>query len=409
VNLLIPLKDRLKKIFLDEMMSCMVRKNLLFLLLLLTLVLQRRAFPQKALRAKYQDWLEADDRIHVRTWSTSIELPLGEEWKGAFTAVLDSLSGATPNGSPPSTTDKDWLSHMDEERKSGTFQLSRELDDYEFTFEYSHSREPDYISRGYTIGLSRNLAEETLFLSAGFSFLDDRVDTSVPGGPGIGFVSRHTPEFFAGLRRVLSPTTTVALNLVYSRPEGYLGDPYKQVPYNQILFAGTPREITRLFLYPENRPGERHTHVVYSEMSHYLTGLNASIEGSYRFFADDAGVLGHTLVLAWFQRLNEKLILRPSMRLYRQSASDFYHASLDGTGIVPTNLPSEASRHYSSDYRLSHLQTTDIGVRLTWLVNDSTNLDVAFNRYEMKGLDSVTSQLLYPRAKIFTLGIQREF
>ncbi len=387
----------------------MARKHLLFLLLFLTLVLQRKAFPQKALRAKYQDWLEADDRIHVRTWSAAIELPISEEWGLAFTGVLDSLSGATPNGSPPSTTDKDWLSHMDEERKSGTLQLSRELDDYEFTFEYSHSREPDYVSRGYTIGLSRNLAEETLYLSAGFSFLDDKVDTSVPGGPGIGFVSRHTPEFFVGLRRVLSPTTMVALNLVYSRPEGYLGDPYKQVPYNQVLFAGTAREFTRLFLYPENRPGERHTHVVYSEVSHYLTEMNASVEGSYRFFADDAGTLGHTLALAWFQRLNEKLILRPSIRLYQQSAADFYHASLDGKGIVPTNLPSEASHHYSSDYRLSHLRTTDIGVRLTWQVNDSTNLDVAFNRYEMKGLDSSTSQLLYPRAKILTIGIQREF
>ena len=67
MNLLISVKDRLKNIFLEEMMSCMIRKNLLFLLLLLMLVLQRKAFPQKALRAKYQDWLEADDRIHVRT------------------------------------------------------------------------------------------------------------------------------------------------------------------------------------------------------------------------------------------------------------------------------------------------------------------------------------------------------
>ena len=107
--------------------------------------------------------------------------------------------------------------------------------------------------------------------------------------------------------------------------------------------------------------------------------------------------------------VEEVLTAQVTAGFKRDYNADFYHASLDGKGIVPTNLPSEASHHYSSDYRLSHLRTTDIGVRLTWQVNDSTNLDVAFNRYEMKGLDSSTSQLLYPRAKILTIGIQREF
>ena len=58
----------------------MARKHLLFLLLFLTLMLQRKAFPQKALRAKYQDESGAPHLLEVNhNPSFAVPTPLGAQ------------------------------------------------------------------------------------------------------------------------------------------------------------------------------------------------------------------------------------------------------------------------------------------------------------------------------------------
>ena len=59
---------------------------------------------------------------------------------------------------------------------------------------------------------------------------------------------------------------------------------------------------------------------------------------------------------------------------------------------------------YSSDYRLSQMETVATGVSLTWRVQKHLSLDVSYLRYVMQGLDGVTSQSAYPAANLVSFG-----
>jgi len=381
----------------------------LFLSFLL-LVFAGRLAAKQALQVKYQDWVEDRDRIRVRSWYAEAETKLGPNWTMEVVGLVDVISGATPYGRPPTEKPSEWLVEIEEERRAGIVSLATGKEGYDFSFEFGYSDEPDYLSRSYALNLSKGFAEDTLSLYSGLSFTDDEVDSGVPGGPGLGIQAKRTTEVMFGIHRILNPKTTLSLNLTYGRPDGYLSDPYKQIGRTETLFPGDPiRERQEFYLYPENRPAGRETFVAYLEAVRYLERLDASVESSYRYFSDDAGLKGHTLELQWFQRMGEKFVLRPLFRHYLQGACDFYRTTLDGSGINPSTQPDGSFPYYSADYRLSRLRSSTYGLKLTYFHRPGLAFDLAWDRYLMSGRDGVTSQLAYPDAKVLTLGFQVEF
>ena len=164
-----------------------------------------RLSAQKALRIKYQNWEEDQNRIRVRSWYAESEVKLGQGWNIGVVGLVDTISGATPIGRPPTATPSDWLVEIEEERRAGIVTLSGKKEDYEFSFEFGLSDEPDYLSRSYAINVSRGFAEDTLSLYGGLSYLDDGVDSGVPGGPSLGIQGKRTPEIMLGVRRILDP------------------------------------------------------------------------------------------------------------------------------------------------------------------------------------------------------------
>jgi hypothetical protein len=369
----------------------------------LLVLVTRKSTAEKALRAKYREWVEEGDRIHVRSWYAEAETALTEEWSLDVVGIVDTWSGATPIGLPP--TESNWLSDpIEETRRAGLVTLSRETNEYDFSFEFGLSHEPDYLSRSYAVRLARQYAEETLTLSAGLSYLDDTVNTEFFGYPGFAEQTKRTPEIILGAHRVLDPKTTLAVNLSYSRPSGYLIDPYKSVPYYKKKGG---KDV--IFITPENRPDARRVYVVFVEGTRYIESLRSSLQGSYRFFADDSGLRGNTLEMQWFQRFGENLVIRPLLRYYNQSAADYYVTILDRSKINFEAPPTGLAPHYSADYRISKMESLAYGLKLTMFKGDNINLDLAYERYDMEGRDGVTSPLMYPDADIYTLGLQWEF
>jgi hypothetical protein len=93
------------------------------------------------------------------------------------------------------------------------------------------------------------------------------------------------------------------------------------------------------------------------------------------------------------------------VRIYSQSAASFYHYDLDQTSIVPlSGAPRATGPFYSSDYRLSQLQTFNYGLKVIWKATDRLDLDAALEQYDMRGTDHVTPQSAYPRARVITFG-----
>ena len=89
------------------------------LVTLCLILIVHKGFSQKAFRVKFQDWIEDDDRIRVRSWYAEAETPLNSNWDIGIVGMVDSISGATPMGKPPTANKSDWLAYLEEERREG--------------------------------------------------------------------------------------------------------------------------------------------------------------------------------------------------------------------------------------------------------------------------------------------------
>ncbi len=381
-----------------------------YILSLLFLFCLAKIYCQKNFKFKYQDWSEDEDRIKVRSWYVESNIDVGKDWKVGVTGMVDSISGATPIGRPPSADKSEWLAELNEKRKAGLVNLYKEGEQFNYSLELGLSDEPDYLSRSYAGQISRGFAEDTLVLTSGFSYMDDNVDSGVPGGPSLGILSKRTKEVMIGLYRMINPTSSVSLNLTYGRPEGYLSDPYKQIGLTETLFPGDPvLERDVFYLYPENRPHKRHTFTAYIEGKKYFENIKSTLETSYRIFADDSDLIGHTFELKWIQRISDSFIIQPSYRFYTQSQADFYKITLDGTGVNPVLQPGANDPHYSADYRLSKFHSNTLGLKLIYFLKPDLSFDISYDRYFVSGKDGITDQRVYPDAQVATLGMQWDF
>ena len=131
-----------------------------------------------------------------------------------------------------------------------------------------------------------------------------------------------------------------------------------------------------------------------------------NLQTSYRFFSDDSGIDSHTASLEWFQKLGELVILRPVYHYYRQWAADFYYYDLDKSSVVSDRDHAGTAPFYSSDHRLSKMETHTYGLKLICFVNDDWEFNVKFNRYKMKGLDGINHFSAYSDANILTTGLR---
>ena len=62
-------------------------------------------------------------------------------------------------------------------------------------------------------------------------------------------------------------------------------------------------------------------------------------------------------------------------------------------------------RSFSSDYRLSELETYTAGVGIRWEITDNVSVDLAYKRYEMRGLDAAVWDSAFPNAHVYTVGM----
>jgi hypothetical protein len=175
-----------------------------------------------------------------------------------------------------------------------------------------------------------------------------------------------------------------------------LSDPYRFAQY----LPNNPGWPTGFFIgVPERRPAHRNKEIVYTSLTHYFDKVNASLEGSYRFYHDSYGVVANTVGLTWHQWLGKHFIAEPFVRLYEQSAADFYQVTFNGPYTTNPN------GYHSSDYRLSELYSTDIGLQATAIINDHIHIVAGYHRYEMHGMDGQTSSEMYSKANVYTVGV----
>jgi hypothetical protein len=179
-----------------------------------------------------------------------------------------------------------------------------------------------------------------------------------------------------------------------SAERGYLADPYRGVmAANSVQL--NPNDPA---LIPEKRPDRRTTELMFVSWTRAVTPLQGSAQLSYRLFHDSYGFLAHTFECDWYQHIGKSIVVSPVFRYYLQGAADFYYIMVPDANALPAA--------YSSDYRLSHLETFAGGVSVTWRLHQNLSLDASYLRYAMRGLDGATSQSAYPSANVFSLGLR---
>ena len=115
-----------------------------------------------------------------------------------------------------------------------------------------------------------------------------------------------------------------------------------------------------------------------------------------RAYHDSYGIFAHTFETAWHQKIGRYLVLTPAFRYYYQTAASFYDI------LIPDAFNPPA--HFSSDYRLSRLNSYSLSAALTVRVQKHVSLDLNYMRYLMQGLDGLTSQSAYPVANVYSVG-----
>lgn len=344
---------------------------------------------------KWQDYKEDNDRIRVISRYLGFEKQVSNQIVLKGHAVHDAISGATPTGMPAGEDGEVPLSNLEDVREAGVIDLDWTHGIHKSTFQYSYSTESDFLSRGYSISQTSEINQRNTGLSYGVALIDDDVRPSFFQEAR----EKENYDYFVGISQVLDPNTIVALNFTYGNASGYLGDPYKLVRKNTEVLP----DIFLPLSFAENRPADRTRNIWFFNVKRFFDGVGGSLDFDYRYFTDNWGVHSDTFDIEWYQKIGEKLIVRPKYRYYSQSAASFYTLDLSGTSLEPGDTVQGIAPFYSSDYRLAKFDTHSYGVKFIYKLSERLSFDASFERYEMEGKDD-TPQSAFADADILTLG-----
>lgn len=260
-------------------------------------------------------------------------------------------------------------------------ELAKRLENQNVAGQVSVSTESDFQSVGLALRDAIDFNQKNTTLMIGGALTHDQIDVYYRNASE----TKDSADFLLGVSQVLDPKTLLTLNLTYGQVNGFLSDPYKVAEVNGVLV-------------PENRPDQKDKQIAHLSLIHFFDLLNGSLDASYRYYQDSYGIRAGTAQLAWFQKMGDHFVLSPMIRLYNQSAADFYAVRFTG-----------APENYSADYRLSELTATSWGLKLIWTPKSDLSIDVGFERYIMEGKDGVTADDAYPSANLLSLGIKLWF
>lgn len=339
----------------------------------------------------YEYYKEEGDRMTIETHSVYFEQKLTDSLIAKGELTYDGISGATPTGTYFYPPDKGKIrtTQVNDIRRAISLQFDCQIGTQTLTPGFAYSGESDYDS--YAVSLSDAIAfnEKNTILHLGASHNFDSVLDHLTSGPPRNWQDKESTEALLGISQLLSPKTTFSSDFTFGYSSGFLNDPYR---LTEFVYTGHQFGVVK----NENRPSQIYKETLLTSVTHYFDPLNASLEGSYRFYHDSYDIYANTVSLTWHQWLGKHVIIEPAFRFYEQSSASFYQPLF--------HKDPSAYEYYSSDYRLSEFYSLDSGIQITVIVNDHLHLTAGYHRYEMHGLDN-TSQAMYPQANVYTAGL----
>jgi hypothetical protein len=279
------------------------------------------------------------------------------------------------------------LTTLTDHRRAFSLSLPATFGIHTITPQFSMSQESDYHSIGVALNYALQLNQKNTTINAGIAHTPDRVRDDVEV-----WESKVSDDFIVGVTQLLSPKSYLTLDFTYGIENGYLADPYRSVMF---LFPN-PQTTADPALYTEVRPRRRTKEIPYISYTQFIDPLDGSLELGYRYFHDSYEISAHTLEATWHQKIGKHLVFSPGIRYYYQNAAFFYNVIFQDANNPP--------QYYSSDYRLSNMETFTYTAILDYRIVKHFAVDVGYQRYIMHGLDGITSQSAYPSANVYSVG-----
>ncbi len=360
-----------------------------FLPLGMTLTLPSLLRAENHVDYRYGYYDEDGNRMKIETHSVYFEQKLIDSIIAKGELIYDSVSGATPTGTH-GLDGKAIIQKIEPDlRRAANIALDWKIKSHTLTPGFSWSKEHDYLSYGISLNEAYEFNDKNTTLQLGVSHNFDTIRQSDKKT----WIGKDTTDGIVGITQLLSPKDILNVAFTIGNDSGYMSDPYRLAEYHPDIFP-TGFNIG----VPERRPAHRNKQILYTSLTHHFDSLDASLEGSYRFYHDSYDVFSHTVGLTWHQWLGKHLMVEPMFRFSEQSAASFYTTTFTGP------FTTSPAGYYSSDYRLSNMFTIDYGLQATVIINDHLRVIAGYHRYEMRGLDNTTSDM-YPKANVFSVGL----
>ncbi|MBL3657903.1 DUF3570 domain-containing protein [Fulvivirga sediminis] len=160
---------------------------------------------------------------------------------------------------------------------------------------------------------------------------------------------RQSFNFSATLAQVISKRLQASLSLEYVFQTGLLSTPFHRVYFNDAINNPISPKVEKL-------PDSRTKIPVGLRINYYLNDL-IILRGYYRFYHDDFDIDAHTMNLEVPVKVAQFFTVYPFFRYHTQTASKYF---------APYGVHERSEEYYSSDYDLSALNSTSLGLGLKY-------------------------------------------
>ncbi|MCP4472616.1 MAG: DUF3570 domain-containing protein [Gammaproteobacteria bacterium] len=362
-------------------------------------------------------YAEDDDRVQAIEPVINATKDLGDEESVSLKLVIDGLTGSSPTGAVPSTEvqtfirpsgERSYKVAPNETPLDPSFKDTRVAYGMNWAKPYDRNNRRNYgfnVSKEYDFtSISANALWQhdanmkNTTWSYGFNLEFDQIEPTgdVPDPltsmdkqmKGDSSDTRNVIDLLFGVTQVIDRTSLFQVNLSLSESDGYMTDPYKLV---SVVDDDSGKPADQLF---ESRPDSRSRQGLYGKYRKTLANDDI-FTASYRYMTDDWGVDSNTFDFTYRFKFGNGYYLQPHLRLYDQTAADFYTYFLLESDSPP--------KHASADYRLGEMDATTIGIKFGREVDRQHSWSVRLEQYEQTGESSpseavgqLRNQNLYP-------------
>ncbi|WP_430460204.1 DUF3570 domain-containing protein [Thalassolituus sp. LLYu03] len=299
----------------------------------------------------------SNQRYQILTHQLAWEKNLTSRWRLSSSASYESMSGASPLQTFTNSNGQGEVlmsgASIDEQRVDASATLTRYFASTSVSGGGYVSSENDYTSTAWNLAVSQELFSAMTTVSAGYS---QAHDTLSPTDPELSLnrqaadgETKDRREAYLGVSQILNKYEVLQITAGAAQTQGYLSDPYRNI---------------------DRRPDERNSLTLSLLYRFFMKPWGGSAHWNARLYDDDWGVSSQTLELKWLQSLGRSWRIDSSLRLYRQSAADFYSLAATDSGQLQSN-----------DSRLSSFGALTLGLGLYWQMTPATRLSANWSQY----------------------------